>query len=242
MMPLFRFLLFWAQPIICILLGLYVGFRSNEWHTVWSWFWKSTLTYLIGLFFTVSGLIMVAIGIPFRVEYLETTKQFTDARYAHLGNWVLTRLPAWLRPWDNAFDGLMGDKRGWFANWCVENSINYPSFLAFYVWAAIRNPANFWSRNITGCNVVGCAVKVLFGPPVVDEKNPGLHLIVAHCQNGKSYPLISFCFPWRFKPTKAVFGKFGWKVKLSHAKTPADAKPQDQIKGSVYRCSLWKSI
>ena len=240
--PLLRALLIWSLPICAAGFGVIIVIRTQQIMPIVSWWFKSTVVFLIGLPITALGLVMVAIGIPFRVEYLETAAQFTDARFAHLGNWMLTRMPRWARWWDNAYDGLLSDKRGWYADWCIEHGIGYPSFWSMWIWAAIRNPANYWSRNITGCDVTSSTVDVLYGPAVVDESNPGLHMLICTDAQGRKYPLVEFYYPWPFKPTYGAYGRFGWKIKLAHARTPPGSREQDCVKGSVYRASLWKDL
>ena len=165
--------------------------------------------------------------------------------YPHLidRGWQLVRLPAWLLWWDNAFDGLLGDRRGWWDNYCRENyGKSSASYYSMWQWAALRNPANYWSRVLTGCDVTQCIVTKLAGADVADEDNPGWQFIVAERGDGACFHLVQFCLPWRFNRQRAVFGRFGWKIKLAHNNLPIDASEKDRIKGSVYRISFWKNI
>ena len=59
---------------------------------------------------------------------------------------------------------------------------------------------------------------------------------------GRSFYYLGFCFPWFFDKTHAVFGRFGWKLKLAHNGMSPDAPEQDRIRASVYRVSFWKAI
>lgn len=205
------------------------------------WFLKSTGVFLLGIPVTLLGLPLVALGIIFRREYPETMRPFSDQRFADLGCWQLVRLPAWLKLWDNPYDGLHGDKRGWWANYCRENySADEGDFYSMWQWAAIRNPANYWSRIVTGCDVR--TVELLAGQPVCDEDNPGWHFLLAADAKGRSFYYLGFCFPWWFDRVHAVFGRFGWKLKLSHNGMKPDAPEQDRIRASVYRVSFWKAI
>jgi len=240
--PLIRLLLLWSMPLCAAILGIVLAVRTRAFKPIVSWWVKTTLIFLLGLPITFLGLFAVAIGIPFRRVDPATKQPFTDPRFAHLGSWLLTRLPRWLLFWDNAFDGLGGDKRGWFANWCIEHGIGYPSFWAMWIWAAIRNPANYWSRVITGCDVTGCTVDVLYGSAVVDESHPGLHMLLATDAKGRKFPTVEVCYPWPIFKGHGVFGRFGWKIKTEHAGTPAGSRPQDRLKGAVYRLSLWKDL
>lgn len=229
-------------PAVALLLGSVVAARTKAYAPVARWWLKSTALFLVGLLVSAAGLFAVAIGIPFRRIEPDTTVSFSDPRFGHLGTWVRERLPVWLLPWDNAYDGLNGDKRGWFANWCLDRKIPYPSFWARWIWAAWRNPANYWSRNTTGCNVTGSAVETILGPDLVDEDNPGFHFQILTDANGRRFEVLELCRPWPFAPSHAVYARFGWKIKPEHAGTPIDARPQDQMKGTVYRCSFWKDI
>lgn len=205
------------------------------------WFFKSTIYMLIGLPITLIGLLAVWIGIKIGVHTEGDEASYTQ--YPNLGNWKLTRLPKWLLLWDNKYDGLLGDKRGWWANYCLENygKSNKEPY-CMWQWAAIRNPANYWSRVVAGVDVSQCTFTLLAGQTVVDEDNPGWHFIVATRKDGAQFHLLQFVFPWFFDKTHAVYGRFGWKIKMDHQGTQPDEREQDRIKGSVYRVSPWKAI
>src|SRR5690554_7576491 len=68
---------------------------------------KATKQWLFLLFFRllgiISGLVIVAIAIPFRKEGVS----LSDGR-------KIVNLPKWAWLWGNDFDGLLGDKRGWW--------------------------------------------------------------------------------------------------------------------------------
>lgn len=206
------------------------------------WFFKSTAVFLLGLPVTLLGLLVIPLALPFRTYDQSTAKDFSDPRYADpLDCWCMCRLPRWALLWDNIYDGLLGDKRGWWNWYCSKNykrSANH--WYSMFQWAAIRNPANYWSRIVTGCDVR--AVSLLAGQPVVDEDNPGWHFLLAIDAKGRSYYYLGFNFPWWFDKTHAIFGRFGWKLKLSHDGMPPNAPEQDRIRASVYRVSFWKAI
>lgn len=207
------------------------------------WFFQSTAVFLIGLPVTLLGLPLVAVGIFFRRSFPQTAQHHTDPRYYHLGDWMLVRLPTWLLWWDNPCDGLRGDKRGWWDNYCRENysfSLGSRHWYSMWQWAAIRNPANYWSRVVTGCDVR--TVELLAGQQLVDEDNPGWHFLRATDAKGKSFYYLGFVFPWWFDRTHAIYGRFGWKLKLAHDGMKPDAPEQDRIRASVYRVSFWKAI
>lgn len=205
------------------------------------WFLKSTAVFLIGLPVTLLGLPLVALGILFRRSFPQTVQHFTDPRYYDRGDWMLVRLPTWLKWWDNPYDGLYGDKRGWWANYCNDHyDCDVDDFYAMWQWAAIRNPANYWSRIVTGCDVR--TVELLAGQLICDEDTPGWHFLRATDAKGRSFYYLGFVFPWFFDKTHAVYGRFGWKLKMSHNWLPEDAPEQDRIRASVYRVSFWKAI
>lgn len=207
-------------------------------------FIRAFLLAIVGLGVTFIGFFVVAIGIGFR-RAVGDPVPFTDPRYAHLGSWQLVRLPAWLLPWDNAFDGLLGDTRGWYANWCAENGIAYPSFRAMWWWAAVRNPANYWSRVTTGVDVSRCVIDMVAGNDAEDTEEPGVfswQLLCAHRDDGKVFPHFFLTWPWPFRQDKAVQLDVGWKISLSHNGMSSDASLKDRIKGSVFTPSLWKSL
>lgn len=206
------------------------------------WFFQSTAVFLIGLPVTLLGLPLVALGILLGVrEYDNTNARFTDPRYAQNGYWCLVRLPKFLLWWDNIYDGLAGDKRGWWDNYCREHyGHGCYHWYSMWQWAAIRNPANYWSRIVTGCDVR--TVELLAGQPVCDEDSPGWHFLRATDAKGRSFYYLGFCFPWFFDKAHAIYGRFGWKLKLAHSGMSPDAPEQDRIRASVYRISFWKAI
>lgn len=205
---------------------------------VLTWWVQSTAVFLLGLPVTLLGLVVVPLALPFR-RYIGEPRPFTQ--YPDAGYWRLVRLPSWALWWDNIYDGLLGDKRGWWENYCRKNYVHGADhWYSMFQWAAIRNPANYWSRMVTGCDVR--SVSLLAGQPVVDEDNPGWHFLLAVDAKGSSFYYLGFNFPWWFDKTHAVFGRFGWKLKLTHDGMSPDAPEQDRIRASVYRVSFWKAI
>ena len=209
------------------------------WHVL-KLFVKSTLIFLAGLPVTLLGLPVVALALPYRIHHPETQKPFTDLRQLP-GVWRLVTLPDWARWWSNEFDGAWGDKRGWWNTYAFNTfGKRCYEFLPMWWWLAIRNPANYWSRVVTGCDVSKCVVTRLAGQELADEDHPGWSFLVATDRDtGKQYHLLQFWFPWN--ATHGVWGRFGWKIDMADNGTSADARPQDRIKGSVYRLSPWKA-
>ena len=203
---------------------------------------KSILVFLVGIPVTLLGLITVPIGYLFRHEYRETTVPFTQ----YPGNWMLVRMPRWLLPWDNQYDGMMGDKRGWWDNWCKENyKKDSTSFKAIYMWTAIRNPANYWSRNLTGLDLAGCKITKLAGN--VDEvtEEPGCKewlFLLCTTANGSKYHRFFMSWAYDKDPTHGIMIDIGWKFKLKHNEMPETAIDKDRIRGSVFTLSPWKKL
>jgi hypothetical protein len=205
-------------------------------------FVKCLLLNVLGLILTLAGLLAVWLALPFAKADEQTRAPFTQ--YPILGDWVLVRLPFWARPWDNAFDGVMGDKRGWFANWCVEQGWEWPSRLGFWWWAAIRNPSNYFSRNVCGIDVSQFLIGRIAGQDVVeaDAGHPGWQLLIAQDARGRVYPRFFAEIPWSFAPDHLFLVDVGWKIKLSHNDLAPDAALSEKIKGTVLTISPWKAM
>lgn len=90
------------------------------------------------------------------------------------GVWQLITLPAWLSGGATSSTGHGGDKRGWWNTNCVnEYGKYYFEFFPMWMWLAIRNPANYWSRVMTGCDVSKCDITRLAGRDLANEDHPG---------------------------------------------------------------------
>lgn len=242
-LQLLRALLILGMPVCALFAGIWLIGRTGLACHALRWYGKSTLVFLLGIPVTLAGLVLVAIGLPFRVTVTGTRQPFTMYPEATDRGWQLVRLPAWLRLWDNAFDGLLGDRRGWWDNYCREHyGKPCTAFYSMWQWTAIRNPANYWSRVVTGCDVSRCRIDKLAGSDQAEEDAPGWSFLLATRDDGARFYLLQFCLPWAFRRDRAVYGRFGWKVKLAHNGTPPTALDKDRIKGSVYRLSPWKDI
>lgn len=200
---------------------------------------RAFLLFIVQIPLILIGLIVVAVMIPFRKTDEATRKTFTQ--YPEHGEWVFTNFGGW---WGNPCDGLIGDKRGWFANWCVEHCIDSPSFLSMWIWAAIRNPINGWSRLVAGVDVSRCLIEKKHGQDVVSDSvgMTGWQYLVAYRDDGKEFPRLYVVIPWFFDKAHAVMIDIGWKVKLSHNGTPKDAPLNDRMKGNVFTISPWKTL
>jgi hypothetical protein len=207
-------------------------------------FAKSTGLFLLEIPVTLFGLIAVAVGIPFRRTFPETTKQFKDPRYAANGSWRLVRMPKWLLWYDNINDGLTGDKRGWYDNYCKER-FGKPgeSFIGMYWWAAIRNPNNYFNRYVTGVDVSRCTFEKLAGNTDDWDEDKDCYIFIKATDkyNGKKYYQFAFTKKWWFNKNKAIIGRFGWKIELHHQNISEDAPETERFKGNVYRITPWKT-
>lgn len=185
------------------------------------------------------GYIVFPVMYPFRKTDESTRAPYTQ--YPELGEYVFTNFVGW---WGNPCDGLVGDKRGSFAKWCVENGITPGSFRAMFEWAVRRNPANKWSRVDAGCDVSRCVIDKVLGDDVVVEEpgKGGYQRLIARRDDGKEFPRLFIVLPWFFRNDHAFLIDIGWKIKLSHNNTPKDARLADRAKGLVFTISPWKSL
>lgn len=177
------------------------------------------------------GLVVVAIGVHFPRTYVTDTGR------------EITRMQPLFLLWDNAYDGLDGDARLWWHNYCLEH-YGKPATHWFcrYMWAALRNPANFFSRNICGVDVSSLRIVQLAGTISDEGVAPyrGWLLLKGMAEGGKVYPRFYLEFAiWK---TYGLMFDIGWKVKLSHNGTTPDAPEKDRIKGIVCTLSPWKEL
>lgn len=207
-------------------------------------FLRAFVYFIVGIPVTIAGAFVVPVALMYRIEHPETRKPFTQ--YVGLGDWWLITLPAWAKWWSNEFDGALGDARGWWANYCLETYGKPPtSYRAMWQWLVFRNPANWWSRVVTGVDMLRCKVEKVFGDDVVTEyKYAGFEwqILKATRDDGKVFPRFYLVAPWWFRPDKAVMIDIGWKIKLAHNNLPPDASIKDRVKGSVFAFSPWKSL
>lgn len=160
------------------------------------------------------------------------------------GSWQRVRLPWWLRPWDNPFDGLWGDTRGDWAQWCQGVGLDYRSRFAMWLWAAIRNPANHFSRYALGVDVADGHVERLAGAEVIHEEPGARAWQFLKFSPASGLPRYRFFLVWALPliPSKAVLVDLGWKIKTSHNAVLPDAPENDRRKGFVFVLSPWKTI
>jgi len=184
---------------------------------------------------------MILIGLP--VVWFALPKSWcppvfaqTFTQFPQYGSWRLERLPKWALWWDNAFDGMLGDKRGWWANECKgEHTTRYN----MWRWAALRNPVNYFSRNVCGIDVSTLRVEQTAGNVQVEGSN-GFYLLKGMAAGGKVYP--RFYAEYRLKGEHGLMIDIGWKIKLSHNGVKPDSPEKDRFKGIVCVVSPFKEL
>lgn len=183
----------------------------------WSWL---ILARLAGI---VTGLVTVALAIPFRVP----TVSLSDGRQ-------IVNLPRWAWLWGNDFDGLLGDKRGWWAEntpfgWAVD------SFATMYWWAAIRNPANNMRfLDAFSAPVIGSKISYYGRYTVEDKPGMGGWQFVTAEQGARRW--YGFYLVHEWGKSRAFAVRLGFKIKPSHAGTYEPAK------GLTFKVNPFKAI
>lgn len=183
------------------------------------------------------GLLVVWFALPYKRVQGEA-QPFTQ--FPGRGYWQLVRLPAWALLWDNPYDGVRGDKRGWWANYCVE-TYGEPNTtrLSMWRWAALRNPANYFSRVICGVDVSTLRIVAVAGSEAIADHRGG-YLLKGMAAGGRVYPRLYA--EWRITATHGLMLDLGWKIKTSHNGTAPDAPEKDRLKGIVAVVSPWKGL
>lgn len=168
------------------------------------------------------GLVVVAIAIPFRKPELSVS----DGR-------PIVNLPRWAWIWGNDYDGLLGDKRGW---WAANTPFGVPvdSFLAMWWWAAVRNPSNNTRRvSLFSCPVSECQVSYV-GAPYVRDKigSEGWQFVI--CKRGwRRWYCFYWVHPWN--ESNALVIRLGFKV------NPTDYAGDVDV-GEVVKINPYKDI
>lgn len=76
---------------------------------------------IASLAMTFVGWFVVAARVQHPRIFPDTEKPFSDPEQEP-GTWMLARLSHdWMLWWDNVYDGLQGDKRGWWNTYCLDN-------------------------------------------------------------------------------------------------------------------------
>lgn len=169
------------------------------------------------------GLLLAPVGILFAVK----DTSVSDGR-------EILNFPRWLHLWGNDYDGLLGDKRGWWAA-NTPYGVKHDSFIGKYLWCAIRNPVNnmrmysLWQAPITGSTIT------YEGNYVVEDdiEHTGWQFVTTKQANKTWYGLY-VVRPWN--TTHAFVMRLGFKIKPSHQGTV------DNPKGNVTKISFWKEL
>ena len=207
---------------------------------------KIFLGFLTSLLLNIASWAMLLIGLPVVWFALPHARPVGEPRaytqYPELGHWELLRLPRWARWWDNAFDGMLGDKRGWWAKYCLEhygrpNTDRY----CMWRWAAMRNPANYFSRNIMGIDVSRCEIETVYYAGTV-EASPWRGLIVLKATHPSGFVFPRIYGEFELFNGHGLMIDFGWKIKISHIDVTPDSPASDRIKGIVLTISPWKDL
>lgn len=185
--------------------------------TQWAWLIAARLIAIL------LGLFVVAAALPFRIK-----------DYSVSDNRQIVNLPGWAWLWGNDHDGLLGDKRLWWANntplgWAVD------SFMAMYWWAAIRNPANNMRQlDAFSAPVIDSQIKYLGRYTVEDKPNlDGWQFVWAEQDVRRWY---GFYLVHCWSDTRAFVIRLGFKIKPSHYLT---AEPR---KGLTFKINPYKKI
>jgi hypothetical protein len=233
--------LIFVLPVVAVCCAVFLSQRGVPAATIRRWWLTSTGVYLFNLPLILLGLPIVAIALRFATRDKTAARPYTV--YPQYGSWLPVRLPVWARPWDNPTDGLLGDKRGWWANHC-QTRFGHPSTaaLCMWLWATIRNPANYWSRITTGVDVSRCTIAMLAGSSRrADETENGWHFLEATRDDGRKYHLFQVAIKYPFSATHGFYCRFGWKVELDEPVGP-DVPLQERMRASVYKVSIWKDL
>lgn len=183
----------------------------------WSWL---ILARLAGI---VTGLAVVALTIPFRVPAVS----LSDGR-------PIVNLPRWAWLWGNDFDGLLGDKRGWWSantpfGWAVD------SFAAMYWWAAIRNPANNMRLlDAFSAPIIGSHIGYRGRYVVEDKPGMGGWQFVWAEQGGRRW--FGFYLVHEWGNARALVVRLGFKIKPEHA------GKNEPRKGLTFKVNPFKAI
>ena len=170
----------------------------------------------------ILGLLVVAVAIPFRVPGVSVS----DGR-------PIVNLPRWAWLFGNDYDGLLGDKRGW---WAANTPFGWAatSFGAMYAWAALRNPVNNMRQmSLFSCPVAECSITG-YGQDEVND-SPGMggwQFVIAKRGLRRWY---GFYWVHQWSDTRAFVVRMGYKI------TKAD-QGRTEIIGMTTKVDLYKSI
>lgn len=191
----------------------------------------------------VVGLPVVAAAIPFAVPGLSVS----DLR-------PIVNLPRWAWLFGNDYDGLQGDKRGWWDANCDAavlfgllpllrrlgvplDPLTKTHWLARWWWAAVRNPVNNL-RLVPGfnCPVSECVIRFL-GTAVVEDKPGycGWQFVAARHAGGRSR-WYGFYLVHQWNTSRAFVLRLGYKIKPEHEGSDEPGK------GMTFKINPFKAI
>lgn len=198
---------------------------------------------VVRLVLLLVGLPLVAVAILFAVPGYS----LSDGRR-------IDDLPRWAWLWGNAFDGLDGDKRLWWAANCdalvlfgllpLLRRLGLPlaplpvtSWLARWWWAAVRNPVNNM-RLVPGvsCPVSECAIDYLGQYTVEDKPGKGGWQFVRAVRRGGVSRWYGFYFVRERSATTGAVVRLGFKIKPEHEGS------QEPAKGMTFKVNPAKEI
>ena len=168
------------------------------------------------------GLFVVAIAIPFKVDDISKS----DGRQ-------IVNLPRWAWLFGNDYDGLLGDKRGW---WAENTPFGWPvdHFVSMYTWAAFRIPVNNMRlANLFSAPVQGSTITFKGKEHVRDDKDSAGWQFVTTENSGKKW--FGFYLVYLWSDTRAFVIRLGFKVE------PKDAGSTER-QGMTTKVNPWKAI
>ena len=171
----------------------------------------------------VIGLVVVAIALPFRVK-----------GYSGSDGREISNLPKWAWLFGNDYDGLLGDRRGW---WAENTPFGWPvdSFMAMWWWAAVRNPVNnmrfvkLWQAPVKGSTIT-----YVGDYTVRDHPGEAGWQFVTTENGGKHW--YGFYLVHQWSDTRAFVIRLGFKVQ------PDDAGTDGEPLGMTTKINLYKEI
>lgn len=178
--------------------------------------------FLCNVVLDIVGLFVVAAAIPFRVD----GKSLSDGR-------PIKNLPKCVWLFGNDYDGLLGDKRMW---WAANTPFGLPvdHFIPMYTWAALRNPVNNMRlTNMFSCPVEGSTITYKGDEHVRDHPGEGGMQFVTTENNGKKW--YGFYWVHEWSATRAFVVRLGFKTE------PKDAGSTER-QGMTTKINPFKSI
>jgi hypothetical protein len=178
--------------------------------------------FVANVILDILGLVIVAIAIPFRVD----GTSLSDGR-------KISNLPKWAWLFGNDYDGLLGDKRLW---WAANTPFGLPvdHFISMYTWAALRNPVNNMRlTSMFSCPLDGSTVTYKGHEHVRDHAGEGGWQFVTTENNGKKW--YGFYLVHEWSSTRAFVIRLGFKTE------PKDVGSTER-QGMTTKINPYKSI